>query len=629
MCGIAGFIDYNKNTEFEILLKMTDSMIHRGPDDSGYELFQNDRCSVGFGQRRLSIIDLSPLGHQPMFSEDGNCVIVLNGEIYNYKEIRIDLEKLGYRFVSQSDTEVVLKAFMAWGNEAVHRFIGMFAFVIYDKIKQQISIFRDRAGVKPLFFYHHNGLFMFASELKAFHQHPAFIKEIDYEALGVYFQYGYIPAPHSIFRYTQKLTQGHFLTFNLKSNDYKIEKYWDVYDHYNKPKLNITENEALAMLEPLLVSAFNYRMVADVPVGMFLSGGYDSSLVSAVLQKDRTEKIKTFTIGFHEAGFNEAQHAKKVAQYLGTDHTEYYCTTKEAMDIIPDLVNMYDEPMADTSAIPTTLVSKIARRNVTVSLSADAGDEQFGGYTRYTSTLALRNKLSLLPTFARNATANAMNLMPNFLYHPEFARYFYLGQEVLSIKESNQLNELTSKYFSAHEIKILTHLKHTNLVTSLADAPHLSTGNDFINRMLAVDYKTYMVDDILTKVDRATMSVSLEGREPLLDHRIIEFAAQLPAELKVKGKTLKYLLKQLTHKYIPIELMDRPKQGFGIHITKWLNNELKPLADEYLNPEKLTKSGIYNTNRVMQLKNYCLSKEEKNSRIWFFLFFEMWKERWM
>lgn len=631
MCGIAGYIDFKHKTEMPILRQMTDSMTHRGPDDAGYEQFENQNCTVGFGQRRLSIIDLSPLGHQPMFSEDGNFVIVLNGEIYNYREIRKELVEDGFRFNSQSDTEVVLNAFIKWGNEAVHRFIGMFAFVIYNKTNQTITAFRDRAGVKPLYYYWKDGLFLFASELKAFHKHPKFKKELNTDVLDIYMKHGYIPAPHTIFKNTYKLIQGHSLLLNLKSKDLKTQKYWDVFDYYNLPKLDISENEALEQLDKILSSAFNYRMVADVPVGMFLSGGYDSSLVSAILQKGRTEKIKTFTIGFYEKGYNEAEAAKKIAEYLGTDHTEYYCTTKEAQDIIPTLTEFYDEPIGDSSAIPTTLVSQLARQHVTVSLSADGGDEQFGGYNRYSSTIGALKKRNLIPDFLAHLSAKMLNVYSPklFAYYPALARYWFLSQDLLNTKNNADAIPVTSCYFFHNEVPFLLNQPLAYPHTYFNEIGLLNANNDFANKIMATDYKTYMVDDILTKVDRATMSVSLEGREPLLDHRIIEFAAQLPSNFKINGNALKYLLKQLTHKYIPKELMERPKMGFGVPITKWLNNELKPLADYYLNERRLKEGGIFNPQNVIRLKNYCLKSEETDTRIWFLLFFEMWKEKWM
>ena len=383
MCGIAGFIDFNKKSNQELLVNMTDTLEHRGPDDKGYKIWNTEKAAIGFGHRRLSIIDLSPLGHQPMYSKNGRWSIVFNGEIYNYKEIQTELIQIGYEFASNSDTEVILNAFDCWGKQAVHKFIGMFAFALYDMKEQKIHIYRDRAGVKPVYYYWKDNLFLFASELKAFHQHPNFHKDIDVDAVALYFSYTYIPAPYTIFKDTHKLIPGHFLTIDLDSQKITTEKYWDVYDYYAKPALKISKEEAKEETKNLLKSACEYRMVADVPVGVFLSGGYDSSIVTALLQQDRTEKIKTYTIGYADKRFNEATYAKEVATLLGTDHTEYYCPVQDAVDILLTQPHYYDEPFWDSSAIPTTIVSKLARQSVTVALSADGGDEIFAGYHRY------------------------------------------------------------------------------------------------------------------------------------------------------------------------------------------------------------------------------------------------------
>lgn len=381
MCGISGFVDFAKNSNQQLLEKMNRIMAHRGPDGEGYAMYQTNNAVIGLGHRRLSIIDLSEGGKQPKSYK--NLHITFNGEIYNYLEIKKRLEDKGHIFNSHSDTEVVLHAYEEWGLEAVQQFVGMFAFVIYDDIANKLIAYRDRAGVKPFFYYYNNNVFLFASELKALMQHPAFEKNIDLNAAAIFLQIGYIPAPHSIFNNTYKLKPGHYLQLDFAAKNLSVAQYWNVYDAYNKPLLNISFEEALLETEKIITSACQYRMVSDVPVGVFLSGGYDSSCVTALLQKNNTEKIKTFTIGVPDDGLNEAPFAKEIATYLGTDHTEYYCTHKEAIDIIPQLPFFYDEPFADSSAIPTTLVSKIAREKVIVALSADAGDEVFAGYNRY------------------------------------------------------------------------------------------------------------------------------------------------------------------------------------------------------------------------------------------------------
>ncbi|HEY8389173.1 MAG TPA: asparagine synthase (glutamine-hydrolyzing), partial [Parasegetibacter sp.] len=344
MCGIAGYVDFKKQTSDTVLWEMTNALIHRGPDDAGAELFDCSNALVGLGQRRLSILDLSPLGHQPMHFED--LVVDFNGEIYNFKEIRQELEEKGYSFISGSDTEVILKGYHCWGLDVIQKFIGMFAIGLLDKKNSTFYLIRDRAGVKPLYYFHSNDILLFGSELKALYKHPRFVKDIDKNALALYLQFSYIPTPYTIFRNTWKLTPGHYLKIDLKNGDTTTHKYWDVFDYYNKPKINISDEEAISETDRILKNAYEYRMVADVPVGVFLSGGYDSSSVAALLQTGRTEKLKTFTIGFHENEFNEAPEAKKIAEYLGTDHTEWYLTAKEAGEVLPLLPDIYDEPFA-------------------------------------------------------------------------------------------------------------------------------------------------------------------------------------------------------------------------------------------------------------------------------------------
>ena len=381
MCGISGFIDFTKKTDRTILEKMNRIMAHRGPDGEGYGIYNSNTATIGLGHRRLSIIDLTEGGSQPQTFKSLH--ITFNGEIYNYAEIKKTLEDKGHQFNSHSDTEVILHAYAEWGSKALQQFIGMFAFVIYDEAKQKLFACRDRAGVKPFFYYWKDDLFLFGSELKALMQHPSFIKKINLDAAAAYMQLGYVPTPHCIFNNAHKLKPGHFLEVDVNSKSITATQYWNVYDAYNQPVLKIDLPDAIAETEKLLISAFQYRMVSDVPVGVFLSGGYDSTCVTALLQANNTEKIKTFTIGVPDAGLNEAPYAKEIAAHLGTDHTEYYCTEKEAIEIVPQLPFFYDEPFADSSAIPTTLVSKIAREKVTVALSADAGDEIFAGYNRY------------------------------------------------------------------------------------------------------------------------------------------------------------------------------------------------------------------------------------------------------
>lgn len=632
MCGITGFIEKRRISGEDILQNMANVLEHRGPDGMGTVLFDQLSASVGLGHRRLSIIDLHQSAGQPMHFKDWS--IVFNGEIYNFREIRSALEKLGRVFKTNSDTEVILQSFDEWGTNAVHHFIGMFAFALLNKEQQKIWFFRDRAGVKPFYYYTDGQTFLFASELKAFHQYPGFKKEIDLQNAAQFIQYGYILAPATIFKHTYKLKPGHFIEFSLQQFSYQEVEYWNISDAYNKPKLSISESDAIAETEKLLISACNYRMVADVPVGVFLSGGYDSSTVTAILQHERTEKLKTFSIGFHEAEFNEAGYARKVAEYLKTDHTEYYCTIDDARKLINEIPQYWDEPFADASAIPTMLVSKLARDKVTVALSADAGDELFGGYTKYTSLLSINKKLGAIPKGIRRTVAGALKRVrpehiPVLNKTYNYQTRYYKGIALLESAGVEQGLRSIACFFSDQEI--------TRLFKHPVDDPYfleqiqlLGQDKDAISRLLNIDYQTYMVDDVLVKVDRATMRVSLEGREPLLDHRLSEWAAQLPSDMKIRNGQKKYILKQICHKYLPKEMMDRPKMGFGIPMVKWFEAEIESLVLTYLDKNFISKQGIFQQHAIDQV----ISAYRKNSnanvyKLWNLLMFQLWYEKWM
>lgn len=624
MCGIAGFCDFTKKSNRQTLIDMTDVLHHRGPDDSGYNFYENDYASVGLGHRRLSILDLSKHGHQPMMFE--NLEIVYNGEVYNFKEIREELLKLNYTFESDSDTEVILKAYHKWGIKAVDKFNGMFAITIYDKVSQKLVFIRDRAGVKPFYYYNHNDIFMFSSELKSFHKNSAFKKEINLDSLALFLQLGYIPQPYSIFEYTYKLKVGHYLEVDLKTKKIDEIKYWDVIDFYNMPKLDIGENEAVLETEKILKSAFEYRMVSDVPVGVFLSGGYDSSVVTALLQSERTQKLKTFTIGFYEKEFNEAHHAKKVADYLGTEHTEYYCTQKEAIDIFPSICEIYDEPFGDTSAVPTILVSKIARENVTVSLSADGADEIFGGYGKYVATLENQlKKMSMLKVLGNKN----LNKIAQFIQYSGIKKDSSLENKVATLlyEDTIELKKLVPQITTPIlNEKLIKNYKYKRVKTSFDDIGSLNDTLDEFDKMFAIDYKTYMVDNILHKVDRATMSVGLEGREPFLDQRIVEFVSRLPSDMKIKNGDKKWLLKEITHKYLPKEIMDRPKMGFGVPVGQWLRNELKDYVEEYVSDKYDTP---LDGRELEKIKKLFFLGRINSLTIWHILIFQMWYKKWM
>ena len=633
MCGIAGFVDFTSDSSLETLQKMTDTMVHRGPDGSGYEIYNSPFAQIGLGQRRLSIIDLTEGGKQPM--SFNNLHLTFNGEIYNFKEIKKELQDIGHSFQSSSDTEMILHAYSEWGIECVHKFVGMFAFVIFDASKSEIYIIRDRAGAKPLFYYWNQGQFLFGSELKAILANPKFYKQIDLDAAASFMQYGYVPTPHCIWKNTHKLKPGHYLKFSLADQQYSISQYWNVYDSYNKPKLNIDFEEAKIETERILKSACDYRMVADVPVGVFLSGGYDSTTVAALLQLDSTEKIKTFTIGVPDAGLNEAPYAKEIAANLGTDHTEYYCTEKEALDIIDDLPFYYDEPFADSSAIPTSLVSKVAKEQVTVALSADAGDEVFAGYNRYHYLSNYGKKIQSIPKLVRNGMASVMEnisadsipiLRNKYVFHNRYEKI----KNLLRDPSPRRMTLSLSQQYNQNDIQNLFLHNVVGLSTAFESSELKDEYFDDLCFMLAVDYQTYLIDDILQKVDRATMSVSLEGREPLLDHRILEWAAQLPNHFKYKGGEKKYILREINKKYIPHNLMDRPKMGFGIPIERWLSTNLRDLVYYNCNQDLIQKQGIFNpavTNNL--LTSFFSGKKEFGSKVWYLLMFQMWYNRWV
>jgi asparagine synthase (glutamine-hydrolysing) len=588
-----------------------------------------DELTVGLGMSRLAILDLSSAGNQPM--EYKELSIIFNGEIYNFLEIRAQLESIGHRFVSNSDTEVLLHAFDQWGEGFIRYLIGMFVIVIYDRAKEKLLIFRDRAGVKPIFYYWNNGVFMFASELKALFRHRKFEKEIDLRSLSLYFDFGYIPSPYTIFTNTFKIKPGHYLIFELKRKTYVLNQYWNIDTYYKLPKLDWNYFEAKERIRDILISSCNYRMIADVPVGVFLSGGYGSSTVTSILQQGNGTSLKTFTIGFEE-GNNEANYAHAIANYLGTDHTEYICTTKEAQEIIPLLPYFFDEPFADSSAIPTMLVSRVARSTVKVALSADGGDEVFAGYSIYSKFEKYSGYLNRLPNQSYKILKPSLNLLSSLLPSTKSA----LKHKLLSISNSLNANEF-SQFINLRRFgSSLPEYFQKRLFSFVVDKYPTKYDDDFsqfINTMdiaLSIDYETYLSDDILTKVDRSTMSTSLEGREPLVDHRLSEVAAQLPVEYKFDPKGGKRILKDIVHEYLPVKLVDRPKAGFTLPIYSWLNGDLSYLLDEFCSERAIRKNDIINPGFIRQ--QIALFKENKlyyKPLIWKILMFQMWYAEWM
>lgn len=633
MCGIAGFIDFHKKSNKSTIQSMIEPLNHRGPDGEGNSLLKSKNAVIGFGHKRLSIIDLSQAGKQPMTLN--HLHITYNGEIYNYQEIKNELLELGHRFNGESDTEMILHAYTEWGIKAVERFIGMFAIALFDEKKQEVVFIRDRAGVKPLFYYQKNDLILFSSELKSFHEHPEFEKKLDLNAVAAFMQYGNVPTPYCIFKNCGKIKPGHYLKINLENRSQEEIQYWNVYDFYNQPKLNLSFPEAKIQTKKLLKSAFNYRMVADVPVGVFLSGGYDSATVASLIQTESTARLKTFTIGVPDIGLNEAPYARDIAEHLGTDHTEINCSEEEAIEMIKDLPFFYDEPFADSSAIPTTLVSKAARKDVTVALSADGGDEIFGGYNRYDYMHRYGKTLNLVPKAIRTFLAGAMKNMsseniPIFRNKYNFHNRYERLKTFLENSNKKEIMLSLSQQFNDKQMKSVMKSEFTSLSTMFQSKEMLEDFKSPLSYMMAIDFQTYMLDDILQKVDRATMTNSLEGREPMLDHRILEFAAQLPDEYKYQNGIKKRILRDITHDYIPKELLDRPKMGFAIPIAKWLKNELRNHVEEYLSENRIEKQGIFNWAFIAKLKvDFYGGRKEYDSKLWYFLMFQMWYERWM
>ncbi len=598
---------------------------HRGPDDNGTSVSHVGQAMVGFGHARLSIIDLSNAGHQPMTYKW--LTITFNGEIYNFREIRSDLESKGHVFHSQSDTEVVLHAFEEWGADCVARFIGMFAFALLDQRLDRVYLFRDRAGVKPLFYYWSDGILLFGSELKALVLHPQMHKQIDINAVASFLRFGYVPAPSSIYQNTSKLQAGHYAIFDLEQRELTIERYWDAYACYSIAVREMRYEEAKDALRSLIKSAVNYRMVSDVPVGLFLSGGYDSAAVAAFLQSDRTQRIKTFTIGFHE-GNNEAPDAKRIAEYLGTAHREYICTTREAQALIPSLPEHYDEPFGDSSSIPTMLVSSLARSEVTVALSADGGDELFFGYDTQRAFIRVNDMIERMSSHKITAA------LPSFLaglwprHSANRARLDLLG-EVLSVPRADRPAKLREAMLSMQPSLFKSLMVKGDYQSSVFESPMLTNAHPS-SVALAIDYRYYLQDDILTKVDRATMSCSLEGREPLLDHRLLEYAAALPFGFKSDTKRGKLILRDIVHEIIPKRLMERPKRGFTLPIGKWLRGPLRYLIDDYMSDACIAQSGFFSIEGIRRLVVRFNSGDARmDEYVWRILQFQMWRRHWI
>ena len=622
-----------------VLRSMTDSLRHRGPDDSG--TYVSEDRKVGLGHTRLSILDLSERGRQPMGSDDGRIQVSYNGEIYNYREIREELRSLGHVFRTECDTEVLVRAYEQWGIGCLDRFIGMFALAVWDGRKNELYLARDRVGIKPLYYYMENGLFLFASELKAIMKHPGFGKRISPDGLALFLRYDYVRSPHTIFENTFKLEPGHYLC--LKNGEPRKRRYWDAAECWNAEPWDMDEEEACDMFEEILADSLRYRLVSDVPVGVFLSGGIDSSLVTSMLRKNSPEPLKTFTIGFEDDEYNEAVWARRVAEYLGTDHTELYVSEEDAVNMVFDLPYIYDEPFGDSSSVPTCAVSRLARESVKVVMSADGGDELFCGYNDYVKCMFYADAIGKTPGVIRGVMRKALEVLgpgafgllgkiPGFSSLRKAGGVYNRDRAILlSIMDRDmaRMNRYRRGIWSSRDMpEVFGRTSGIHGETFAEEFSALENG-ELLPRMLYGDFRVWLPDDILTKVDKASMSTGLEARVPLLDHRFVSFAARVPTDLKYRNGETKYLMKKVLSRHLPEELYRRPKRGFSSPIDRWLRGKLRPVAEECLGEAAVRKSGVFDSSEVKRWKDGFYEKFTVGPRqIWNLLMFQMWHERW-
>jgi len=639
MCGIAGLLDPERRAGGDALealaRRMAAALRHRGPDGQG--VWADPEAGLALGHARLAIVDLSSAGAQPMHSASGRYVLSYNGEVYNAGELRAELERMGHRFRGHSDTEAIVEGFAAWGvADTVKRLIGMFAFAVFDRKERRLTLGRDRLGIKPLYWGRIGGRVAFASELKAFAALPGFPPEIDRDALAAYLCTGYVPAPGCIYRGIEKLEPGTMLAIRADGT-VRADRYWSALDVALRGRampLEADASEACASLEALLTDAVTRRMVADVPLGVFLSGGIDSSTVTAVMQANAATPVKSFSIGFHEQGYNEADAAKAVATHLGTDHTELYVTAAEAQSVVPRLPQIYDEPFGDVSQIPTLLVSEMTRKHVTVALSGDGGDELFAGYNRYVQGHRAARALWRLPVPLSGAASQAISLLSPRQWDnvlgvlPARARPRQAGDKlhklaaVLGADASDYYRVLVSPWADAW--RLVEGARRPEPAPFAADIR--SRFRDGLAWMQYADTVTYLPDDILTKVDRASMAVSLEARLPLLDHRVVEFAWRLPDALKIRGGQGKWLLRRLLDKYVPKTLVERPKMGFGVPIDAWLRGPLKGWADDLLDPAAMVQAGFLDPMPIqVKWDEHLSGRRNWQHFLWNVLMFEAWR----
>ncbi|MCE3238506.1 MAG: asparagine synthase (glutamine-hydrolyzing) [Gammaproteobacteria bacterium] len=648
MCGFAGFIGFNNLSLMEaqnIVNNMGDKISHRGPDDSGSWI--DEHAQIALTHRRLSILDLSPAGHQPMVSFSNRYVLVFNGEIYNHLDLRrqlhMEVQSGTFSWRGHSDTETLLSCIEIWGLEkTLQSSIGMFSLSLWDKQKRELVLARDRIGEKPLYYGWINNIFLFGSELKSLKTHPAFQAEIDRNALSLYMRHNYIPSPYSIYKGIYKLTPGTWLKIEADQRGSSLtppRPYWSCFEVTNqniKNSLNESEDKLIAGLDSLLHNVISKQMIADVPVGAFLSGGIDSSLIVALMQSQSTQPIKTFTIGFDNTAYNEAPFAKAIASYLKTDHTEFYVTPKQIIDLVPRLPQIYDEPFSDSSQIPTFLVAEMAHRNVKVSLSGDGGDELFGGYSHYFRAQTWWNRLYSCPQWFKKCLSYNLNKVSPASWH-NIGKLLSLlsGKQSLPCNLEHHAFKLSSllsatnyssfyRPFVSHWLNPASFVLHAQEpVTSITKPPfELSS---FFEQMMALDLISYLPDDILVKLDRAAMSNSLETRIPLLDHRVVDFAWRLPIHTKIRNGEGKWILRQLLYKYLPPSLVDRPKKGFGIPLAEWLRGPLREWAENLLSEHRLRQEGFFDPLIIRKKWLEHLSGQcNWHYHLWDILMFQAW-----
>ena len=647
MCGLCGFVNLHGGSSSDptVLRRMTDQIRHRGPDDSG--VWYDTDGLVALGHRRLAILDLSPAGHQPMLSACGQYVIVFNGEIYNYRQVRDELTAaLGpIHWRGHSDTEVMLAAVAQWGlRGALERFNGMFAFALWDRGERTLHLARDRLGEKPMYYGWMGDVLLFGSELKSLRVHPAWKGEINRDALALFMRHNYIPAPFSIYHGIKKLPPAASITFRLDTTaarDAEPELYWsarDIAERGSASLLQMTDIEAIAQLDDLLRDAVAMRLEADVPLGALLSGGIDSSTIVALMQAQCSSSVNTFSIGYHVDDYDEAIYAGEIAKHLGTNHTELYVTPQQAMAVVPRLPTLYDEPFADASQIPTFLVSELARRHVTVALSGDGGDEIFGGYNRYFWATKLWGGIRWLPHRVRVALASGLRCRTPRQWND---LSLAVGRALPAVKPPPQLGDKIQKLAELLDVqgpeflykRLVSHWDHPeDLVidarepsTVLTDPQLWPTVPDFLHYMMYQDTVSYLPDDILVKVDRASMGVSLEARVPLLDHRVVEFAWRLPKAMKIRDGESKWLLRQVLYRYVPRKLIERPKMGFGVPIDVWLRGPLRDWAENYLSESRLCGDGFFQPTPIRRKWREHLSGARNwQYHLWDVLMFQAW-----